>query len=59
MVGARFPLYPLSSPLLLVCVQMRTLLDDGTVSVVLQVEQVLHVLGHLSPSDAELPAFDM
>jgi hypothetical protein len=39
---------------LLVHVQMRMLLDDHEAGVVLYVEQVLHVLGHLCPSNAEL-----
>jgi hypothetical protein len=36
---------------LLICSQLQTLLDDGPGGVVLQVEQVLHVLGHLSHID--------
>jgi hypothetical protein len=40
--------------LLLVRVQTRTLQDDDVAGVVLQVEQVLCVLGHLHPSGVEL-----
>jgi hypothetical protein len=42
--------------LLLICIQTRTLLDDGATGVVLEVEQVLCVLGQLSPPGIELHA---
>jgi hypothetical protein len=45
--------------LLRVCVQTHMLLDDDAAHVVLQVEQVLYVLGHLHPSDAELWAHEV
>jgi hypothetical protein len=40
--------------LLHVRVQVRTLLNDDAVGVVLEVEQVLRVLGHLCPLGAEM-----
>jgi hypothetical protein len=42
--------------LLCVCIQTHMLLDDDAVRVVLKVEQVLHVLGHLCPSDTKVRA---
>jgi hypothetical protein len=42
--------------LLLVRIQMHTLCDNDAAGVVLQVEQVLHILGHLCPAVAELLA---
>jgi hypothetical protein len=41
---------------LLVCGQPQTLLDDGPVGIVLQVEQVLCVHGHLSHTGMEVGA---
>jgi hypothetical protein len=40
--------------LLCIRVQVHTLLDDDAVNVVLQVEQVLRILGYLRPFGAEL-----
>jgi hypothetical protein len=40
--------------LLRVCLQTHMLLDDNATGVVLEVEQVLRVVGHLRPSSTEL-----
>jgi hypothetical protein len=40
----------------LVRVQTRVLLDDGAAGVVLKVEQIMCILGHLGPPDIELRA---
>jgi hypothetical protein len=40
--------------LLLIHIQTRTMLNDDAANVVLQVEQVLYVLGHMCPTGAEL-----
>jgi hypothetical protein len=42
-----------------VCIQTHTLLDNDAARVVLQVEQVLCVLGHLRPSSIELWACEV
>jgi hypothetical protein len=44
---------------LIVCDQMHTLLHDGSCSVMLQVEQVLGVLGHRSHADVEVQALEV
>jgi hypothetical protein len=45
--------------LLYVRIQVCMLLNDDTAGVVLQVEQVPHVLGHLRPTRAELKTCDV
>jgi hypothetical protein len=47
------------SVVLIVCGQTHTLLHDGSSGLVLQVEQVLHVLGHCSHVDIEVQALDV
>jgi hypothetical protein len=44
---------------LLVCGQMHMLLHDGLDDVVLQVEQVLRILGHRSHTEAEVGALEV
>jgi hypothetical protein len=49
-------LLPQPLGVLLVCDQPQTLLDDGLGGVVLQVEQVLNILVHLSHTGVEVGA---
>jgi hypothetical protein len=44
---------------LIVCGQMHTLLHDRYSYVMLQVEQVMHVLGHHSHADVEVSALEV
>jgi hypothetical protein len=47
------------SVVLIVCDQMHTLVHDGSSGVMLQVEQVLHVLGHHSHADVDVRTLEV